>query len=81
MNLTTVQLARLKRRHRSDRRFKYYGMAAIAFALAFLSFFFVDIISKSLPAFEQAYIQVPVTYSASIEKIITKLLAAIIVIL
>jgi len=67
MNLNTAQLARLKRRHHSDRRFKYYGMAAIAFALAFLSFFFVDIISKSLPAFEQAYIQVPVTYSAAIK--------------
>ena len=58
---------RLKHRHRADRRFKYYGMAAIAFALAFLTFFFIDIIGKSIPAFEQAYIQVPVSYSEKIK--------------
>ncbi|MDX8403227.1 MAG: DUF3333 domain-containing protein, partial [Mariprofundaceae bacterium] len=42
-------------------------MAAIAFALSFLAFFFVDIIGKSLPAFEQAYIQVPISYNASVK--------------
>ncbi|MDQ6974455.1 MAG: phosphate ABC transporter permease PstA [Mariprofundaceae bacterium] len=62
MNITP----RLKRRYRADRRFKFYGMAAIAFALSFLVFFFVDIIGKAVPAFEQAYIEVPVTYSAAI---------------
>ena len=55
---------RLRRRHRADRRFKYYGMAAIAFALAFLAFFFTDIIGKALPAFQQAYIQAPISYNA-----------------
>jgi len=59
---------RLQRRHRADRRFKYYGMAAIAFALSFLAFFFVDIISKSLPAFQQSYIQVPISYNESMIK-------------
>jgi len=58
---------RLQRRHRADRRFKYYGMAAIAFALAFLAFFFVDIIGKALPAYQQAYIQVPISYNADVK--------------
>ncbi len=68
MNSITTQQKRLRSRHRSDRRFKYYGMIAIAFALAFLTFFFVDIISKALPAFQQAYVQVSVNYSPSIVK-------------
>jgi len=63
MNITP----RLKRRYRADRRFKFYGMAAIALALSFLVFFFVDIIGKAMPAFEQAYIEVPVTYNAVIK--------------
>jgi phosphate transport system permease protein len=56
----------LKRRYRADKRFKFYGLAAIIFALCFLVFFFADIIGKAAPAFEQAYIQVPVSYNQSI---------------
>jgi len=58
---------RLQARHRADRRFKYYGIAAIAFALSFLTFFFVDIIGKAMPAFQQAYIQVPISYNEGIK--------------
>ena len=57
----------LKRRYRADKRFKFYGIAAIAFSLCFLTFFFVDIIGKAIPAFEQAYIQVPVTYNEALK--------------
>jgi len=68
MNRSSMQQnKRLQRRHRADRRFKYYGMAAIAFALSFLAFFFVDIIGKALPAFEQAYIQVPINYNGEVK--------------
>ncbi len=55
--------ARMRKRMRADKRFKFYGFAAIALALAFLVFFFVDIIGKGLPAFQQAEIQVEVHYS------------------
>jgi len=58
---------RLKRRYRADFRFKLYGIAAIVFALCFLLFFFSDILSKATPALEQAYIEVPVTFSADIK--------------
>ena len=51
------------KRQRADRRFKFYGLAALAFALTFLVFFFVDIISKGLPAFQQTEIMVTAHYS------------------
>ncbi|OIO70512.1 MAG: phosphate ABC transporter, permease protein PstA [Zetaproteobacteria bacterium CG1_02_53_45] len=55
--------ASMRKRLRADKRFKLYGLAAISFALAFLVFFFVDIIGKGAPAFQQAEIQVTVHYS------------------
>jgi len=67
MSRTLEANKRLKRRYRADRRFKYYGIAAIAFALSFLAFFFVNIIGKSLPAFEQAYIQVSISYNEQVQ--------------
>lgn len=60
--------ARKRKRDRADRRFKFYGLAAISFALAFLVFFFVDIIGKGLPAFQQAEIKVTVHYSEATMK-------------
>jgi len=59
---TSVQ-ARVAKRNRADRRFKFYGLAALTFALAFLVFFFADIIGKGLPAFQQAEIKVTIHYS------------------
>ena len=59
---TSVQ-ARVAKRNRADKRFKLYGLAALSFALAFLIFFFVDIIGKGLPAFQQAEIKVTIHYS------------------
>jgi phosphate transport system permease protein len=58
--------ARKRKRDRADKRFEFYGFAAIVFALAFLVFFFVDIIGKGLPAFQQAEIQVEVHYSEAV---------------
>lgn len=55
--------ARSRRRHRADRRFRFYGMAAISLAMLFLLFFFADILGKGLPAFQQAEILVDVHYS------------------
>ncbi|NWF36860.1 phosphate ABC transporter permease PstA [Mariprofundus sp. KV] len=60
--------ARKRKRDRADKRFKLYGLAAITFALAFLLFFFVDIIGKGLPAFQQAEIKVTVHYSEATMK-------------
>jgi len=53
----------LRRRYRADRRFRLYGLLALTFALSFLLFFFVDIISKALPALQQAEVKVTVNYT------------------
>lgn len=55
--------SRKRRRARADRRYKWYGIAALSLAMAFLAVFFTDIISKGLPAFQQAEILVQVDYS------------------
>ncbi|TLP39492.1 phosphate ABC transporter permease PstA [Arcobacter arenosus] len=53
----------LNARHRSAKRFKTFTISSLVFTLAFLAFFLYDIITKGTPAFEQAYLQVDVTYS------------------
>ncbi|MHB2267804.1 phosphate ABC transporter permease PstA [Aliihoeflea sp. PC F10.4] len=62
--------ARLKRireglgkRHAREKRFRFYGILAIAAALTFVAVLFVMILSKGLPAFQQATFTVPVTFS------------------
>ena len=43
--------ARVRRRYRSEFRFRLYGIAAVAFAALFLAILLFDIVSKALPAF------------------------------
>ncbi|RXJ91812.1 phosphate ABC transporter, permease protein PstA [Arcobacter sp. CECT 8983] len=53
----------LSKRHRSSKRFKRFTLASLLFSIAFLAFFLFDIIGKGSPAFEQAYVNVEVTYN------------------
>ena len=53
----------LKKRHASARRFKLFTIACVAFALSFLIFFLGDMIYKGLPAFQQTYMQIDVTFN------------------
>jgi len=53
----------LKKRHARTKRFKYYSYGSILFSIAFLLFFIIDISSKALPAVQQAYVYIDVTYS------------------
>jgi phosphate transport system permease protein len=66
----------LTQRHKSARRFKIFTITCIAFALSFLVFFLGDMITKGLPAFQQSYMQIDVTYNdqtiASTRKAIDK---------
>ena len=55
----------LAKRYRAEKRFKFYGFAAIAFGLLCVALLFTDIISKGYKAFGQTYIQLEVTYDAS----------------
>lgn len=57
------QVARgLKRRYRAEKRFRFYGILAVAFGLLSVVVLFTDIISKGSGAFRQTYIQLTVHY-------------------
>ena len=53
----------LKRRHRKSARLKWISMGALGLAGLFLVLFFADMLSKGLPAFQQAYINTEVRYT------------------
>ena len=57
----------IRRRYRAEQRFKLYCFSAVAFALLFLAFFFVDLASRGWPALEQAQIQAEVSYSPQVK--------------
>jgi phosphate transport system permease protein len=51
----------LARRYRAERRFRFYGMAAVFFAVGCLVALFVSILGTGFSAFRQSYIQLGVT--------------------
>ena len=53
----------LAKRHAQAKRFKYFTIASIVFAISFLVFFLGDMIVKGLPAFQQSYMLIDVTYN------------------
>lgn len=55
--------AGLGKRHAREKRFRLYGTLAIGAALTFVAILFIMILSKGLPAFQQAALTVPVTFS------------------
>lgn len=52
--------ARTKKRNAAERRFKAYGMSAIALGLFFLVALLTSIFGNGLPAFKQTFITIPV---------------------
>jgi len=63
MEFDTAFEARMKKRYQAERRFKAYCMGGLAVALIFLVVFFADIISKALPALQQAEVRITYEYS------------------
>lgn len=61
-DIKTIVNAGLQRRHAAERRFRIYGLVAVALGLAFVVLMFANIISKGYPAFWQTYIQLSVTF-------------------
>lgn len=53
----------LSKRHASARRFRITTTVCIVFSISFLVFFLADIIIKGMPAFQQSYINIDVTYN------------------
>jgi len=56
----------LPRRYRSERLFRWYGIAAIVASIAFLSLLFISIFANGYSAFWQTYIQLEVHFDPEI---------------
>ncbi|MCG8419414.1 MAG: phosphate ABC transporter permease PstA [Proteobacteria bacterium] len=63
---TQAVVARLRKRHRRERRFRAYCIAAVGFAVLCLIFLFVDIISKGYTAFQQTAIRFEIFFDPEI---------------
>lgn len=61
-NLATIEIVRrgLKKRYRAEKRFRFFGIAAIIAALSFLVILFVSIFSQGISAFNQTRIEMEV---------------------
>jgi phosphate transport system permease protein len=57
--------ARIRKRYRAEARFRWYGLAAIGFACAFLVILLSDIIIKGLPAFTANTVQLELSLDES----------------
>jgi phosphate transport system permease protein len=68
MNLSRAEIIErsLAKRYRAEKRFRCYGIMAIAFGLLCVVLLFTDIISKGYKAFAQTYVQLEVTYDANL---------------
>jgi phosphate transport system permease protein len=56
----------LKRRYRAEKRFRAYGLAAIAFGLSAVLLLFTDIVSKGAGAFRQTVVELEITYDPDV---------------
>lgn len=56
----------IKKRYAAERRFRAYGIAALAFGLIFLFVLLWSVVSKGYTAFQQTMITVPVEFSQQI---------------
>ncbi len=64
---TQERVARsLRRRYWAERRFQFYGMAAVFLGIVFVVFLFASIFVKGASTFRQSYIQVDVFYDPAI---------------
>ncbi len=64
--MTDTERKMLKRRHRAERRFRLYGVAAISVALAMLASIIVSLIIMGQSAFRQSEIDLPIVFDADI---------------
>ncbi|MFZ5764121.1 MAG: phosphate ABC transporter permease PstA [Thermodesulfobacteriota bacterium] len=55
--------AGLLKRYRAEKRFRFYGMAAIFISLVFLALLFVSIVGRGYSAFQQTYVQLDIFFN------------------
>jgi len=56
----------LPRRYRAEKRFRFYGIAAIILSLLFLSFLFISIVGKGYPAFQKTFIELSIYFDPDV---------------
>ncbi len=56
----------LRRRFRAERRFRAYGLVAVALGLGFVAFLFASVISTGWTIFQQTYVQLDIGYDAEV---------------
>jgi len=56
----------IKRRYAAERRFRAYGIAALAFGIIFLMILLWSVVSKGYTAFQQSMITIPVEFSEQV---------------
>lgn len=56
--------ANIARRYKSEKRFRFFGILAVTFALSCVLFLFADIISKGMGAFTQTYIKMDISFDS-----------------
>jgi len=61
-----AQARMLAKRNAAERRFRAYGVAAIAFCFLAVFVLFASIISRGYTAFQQSHIALPVTFDAAV---------------
>jgi len=66
IHMTEAAKKRLAARYAAERRFKAYGIAAIAFALLSLAVLLYTILGNGLTAFQQTYVRLDVTLTAEV---------------
>jgi len=64
-NTTELVKATLARRYAAEKRFRWYGIIAIAASLSFLVVLLTSIFIKGWPAFTHAYVKLNLTLDAS----------------
>lgn len=62
---SATAVARIRARYRAERRFRFYGIAAVCLAALFLMTLMTDIVRKALPAFTQHVVYLDVPLEAS----------------
>ena len=61
-----AQRARLRRRHRAERRFQLYGLTALATAILFLALLLWSILGNGLGAFQQTMIRLSIHFAEDV---------------
>ena len=65
--MTEVRSEFVKKRYAAERRFRFYGAAALALTALFLALLLIDTVSKGIPSFTEYRVLMDVTVDANVD--------------